>query len=209
MASDTPDQNLGQYFTICNDFIHSARLREGNVLIHCLAGMSRSITVCIAYIISVTQLSWRDGLKVVRAGRGIANPNVGFQNQLQDFEANRLEAERLRLKERFPSVALLDQDRENCEAAISNYEEQLFNRDICEGRCLKRGEKCPTGRCRFLLVPQGVYRILNATYLWLPHLLFNRYVHGSIEKVLIRNTFQLHWPPDVRHVRLLSQFTKA
>lgn len=34
MAADTPDQNLSQYFSICNDFIHSARLRGGNVLIH-------------------------------------------------------------------------------------------------------------------------------------------------------------------------------
>lgn len=145
MAADTPDQNLGQYFSICNDFIHAARLRDGNVLIHCLAGMSRSITVCVAYIMTISQLTWRDGLKVVRAGRAIANPNLGFQNQLQDFEATRLVAERLRLKERFPSIQLTERDREKCEAAISNYEEQLFNRDICEGRCLKRGEKCPTG----------------------------------------------------------------
>nr|XP_032520371.1 dual specificity protein phosphatase 22-like [Danaus plexippus plexippus] len=34
MASDSPDQNLTQYFSLCNDFIHAARLREGNVLIH-------------------------------------------------------------------------------------------------------------------------------------------------------------------------------
>lgn len=34
MASDTPDQNLTQYFPLCNDFIHAARLRDGNVLIH-------------------------------------------------------------------------------------------------------------------------------------------------------------------------------
>jgi len=34
MASDSPDQNLSQYFSLCNDFIHAARLRDGNVLIH-------------------------------------------------------------------------------------------------------------------------------------------------------------------------------
>lgn len=34
MASDSPDQNLTQYFPVCNDFIHAARLRDGNVLIH-------------------------------------------------------------------------------------------------------------------------------------------------------------------------------
>ena len=34
LASDSPDQNLSQYFSLCNDFIHAARLRGGNVLIH-------------------------------------------------------------------------------------------------------------------------------------------------------------------------------
>lgn len=90
MASDTPDQNLSQYFPVCNDFIHAARLRDGNVLIHCLAGMSRSVTVAVAYIMSVTQLSWRESLKVVRSGRSVANPNYGFQVQLQDFELHKL-----------------------------------------------------------------------------------------------------------------------
>lgn len=90
MASDTPDQNLSQYFSVCNDFIHAARIRDGNVLIHCLAGMSRSVTVAVAYIMSVTPLTWKEALKVVRTGRAVANPNLGFQNQLQEFEANKL-----------------------------------------------------------------------------------------------------------------------
>lgn len=90
MASDTPDQNLSQYFNVCNDFIHAARIRDGHVLIHCLAGMSRSVTVAVAYIMSVTSLNWKESLKVVRAGRAVANPNLGFQNQLQEFEALKL-----------------------------------------------------------------------------------------------------------------------
>lgn len=147
MASDTPDQNLTQYFPICNDFIHSARLQEKNVLIHCLAGMSRSVTVCVAYIMSTTNLSWQDALKVVRSGRNIANPNHGFQSQLQDFECYRLEEERHRLKERYPSRALVDQDREECYIALNNYEMMLQSKSICEGDC-KRGENCPTGLCR-------------------------------------------------------------
>lgn len=144
MAADTPDQNLSQYFTVCNDFIHAARLREGNVLIHCLAGMSRSVTVAVAYIMTATNLSWKDALKVVRAGRAVANPNVGFQNQLQEFEIYRLAEERRRLRERYPSMALEKLDRMKCMAALDNYEELLQNRDICEGNCV-RGEKCPTG----------------------------------------------------------------
>lgn len=90
MASDTPDQNLLQYFPVCNDFIHAARIRDGIVLIHCLAGMSRSVTVAVAYIMSVTNLSWKESLKVVRTGRSVANPNLGFRNQLQEFEMFKL-----------------------------------------------------------------------------------------------------------------------
>ncbi|TMW50796.1 hypothetical protein DOY81_004125 [Sarcophaga bullata] len=146
MAADTPDQNLSQYFSVCNDFIHAARLREGNVLIHCLAGMSRSVTVAVAYIMTATNLNWKDALKVVRAGRAVANPNVGFQTQLQEFEMYRLSEERRRLRERFPSTALEKLDRAKCMSALDNYEELLQNRDICEGNCV-RGEKCPTGVC--------------------------------------------------------------
>lgn len=52
--------------------------------------MSRSVTVTVAYIMSVTELNWKDALKVVRAGRAVANPNFGFQKQLQEFENTRL-----------------------------------------------------------------------------------------------------------------------
>ncbi|XP_019878278.2 protein phosphatase Slingshot-like [Aethina tumida] len=147
MAADTPDQNLTQYFSLCNDFIHAARLRDGNVLIHCLAGMSRSVTVAVAYIMSVTNLNWKEALKVVRAGRAVANPNLGFQKQLQDFELTRLVEERRRLKERYPSLALVGRDQEQCALMLNNYEELLQSRTICEGRCAL-GEECPTGVCR-------------------------------------------------------------
>ncbi|EDS45717.1 jnk stimulatory phosphatase [Culex quinquefasciatus] len=147
MAADTPDQNLSQYFSVCNDFIHAARLKGGCVLIHCLAGMSRSVTVAVAYIMSVTPLSWKEALKVVRTGRAIANPNLGFQNQLQEFENSKLLEERKRLKERFPSLALESNDREQCFVALDQYEVLLENKGVCEGQC-KFGKDCPTGICR-------------------------------------------------------------
>ncbi|XP_055706125.1 dual specificity protein phosphatase 15 isoform X2 [Phlebotomus papatasi] len=161
MAADTPDQNLAQYFSVCNDFIHAARLREGNVLIHCLAGMSRSVTVAVAYIMSVTPLTWREALKVVRAGRAVANPNLGFQNQLQEFESAKLSEERKRLKERFPSLALELTDRQQCNDALNNYEELLSNKDICEGHCV-RGEVCPTGMCNSA-TGKGIFRRKSST----------------------------------------------
>ncbi|XP_024081543.1 dual specificity protein phosphatase 22 isoform X2 [Cimex lectularius] len=147
LASDTPDQNLTQYFPICNDFIHAARLRGGNVLIHCLAGMSRSVTVAVAYIMSVTTLNWKEALKVVKVGRSVANPNVGFQKQLEEFEMTKLYEERRRIKERFPSLALVAKDEAECQILLNSYEGLLLSKHLCEGNC-PMGEVCPTGLCR-------------------------------------------------------------
>ena len=55
-----------------------------------LAGVSRSITILVAYMMSVTSLNWKDALDCVRSVRSIANPNLGFRKQLQEFEGRRL-----------------------------------------------------------------------------------------------------------------------
>ena len=55
-----------------------------------MAGVSRSVTITCAYIMTVTNLSWRDSLNVVRGARRVANPNYGFQKQLQAFEHEQL-----------------------------------------------------------------------------------------------------------------------
>jgi atypical dual specificity phosphatase len=144
-AADNVDQDLTQYFPVCNDFIHGARLRKDcNVLIHCLAGMSRSVTIAIAYIMSVSDLHWRDALRVVRVGRRIANPNAGFQLQLQDFENNKVDEERRRMKERFPSLALRQSDLEYMYRALEHFDTMIASRDLCHYNC-KRNENCPTG----------------------------------------------------------------
>lgn len=52
-----------------------------------LAGVSRSVTLVVAYIMTVTRLGWSDALAAVKAARPCAAPNVGFQRQLQEFES--------------------------------------------------------------------------------------------------------------------------
>ncbi|KAK9502206.1 hypothetical protein O3M35_011020 [Rhynocoris fuscipes] len=112
-----------------------------------LAGMSRSVTVAVAYIMSVTSLNWKEALKVVRVGRSVANPNTGFQKQLEEFEMTKLMDERRRLKERFPSLALSATDEAECQILLNSYEGLLLSKNICEGNCAM-GEVCPTGLCR-------------------------------------------------------------
>lgn len=51
-----------------------------------LAGVSRSVTLVVAYIMTVTGLGWQEVLAAVKVVRPCAGPNLGFQRQLQEFE---------------------------------------------------------------------------------------------------------------------------
>ncbi|KAK6632651.1 hypothetical protein RUM43_013419 [Polyplax serrata] len=129
--------------------------------------MSRSVTVTVAYIMSVTDLSWKEALKVVRVGRSVANPNLGFQKQLQEFETCRLIDERKRLKERYPSLALIESDHEECRLSLMNYESLIQSKDLCEGNC-PVGENCPTGLCRSPSTKRPFRRKSSTTSLRVP-----------------------------------------
>jgi dual specificity MAP kinase phosphatase len=48
-AEDHEDYDISQFFATTFDFIEKAR-RETNVLVHCMAGISRSATVTAAYL---------------------------------------------------------------------------------------------------------------------------------------------------------------
>lgn len=52
--------------------------------------------------------------------------------------------ERRRLKERYPSLALTDNDMTNCRAALDSYQTMLNQKTICEGKC-SMGRQCPIG----------------------------------------------------------------
>ncbi|KAK6982643.1 dual specificity protein phosphatase 22-like isoform X2 [Biomphalaria glabrata] len=124
LASDSPDQDLTKYFPQVIKFIHKARLEGGSVLVHCLAGVSRSVTLTAAYIMTVTDLGWRDSLNAIRGARSVANPNFGFQKQLQNYENEHLEEERKKLKALFPTNPF--NDEEECRYNLKSYQEYIM-----------------------------------------------------------------------------------
>lgn len=54
-------------------------------------GVSRSATIIVAYLMTVTRLSWKDALAALKAVRPFVSPNLGFQKQLMIFEQKYVE----------------------------------------------------------------------------------------------------------------------
>eukprot|EP01084_Bolivina_argentea_P146761 256889_1 len=88
---DITEQNINKYFIETIKFIENV-LNENNIeiknkiLCHCHAGISRSATITIAYLMYATNISFIKALTLLKSKRELANPNQGFRTQLIDFE---------------------------------------------------------------------------------------------------------------------------
>jgi dual specificity MAP kinase phosphatase len=78
-----------KFNAVINDvyFTDSVRERQGRVMIHCQAGVSRSSTIAIAYIMARSSLGMIDAFRFVKSRRSIVAPNFNFLGQLLDFES--------------------------------------------------------------------------------------------------------------------------
>ncbi|XP_051913705.1 dual specificity protein phosphatase 7-like [Hippocampus zosterae] len=84
--SDHWSQNLSQFFPEAISFIDEARSKQCGVLVHCLAGISRSVTVTVAYLMQRLNLPLNDAYDFVKRKKSNISPNFNFMGQLLDFE---------------------------------------------------------------------------------------------------------------------------
>jgi len=80
---DSLDDNILPYINESIDFIKQCR---GNVLVHCTAGVSRSASIVIAYLMKEKKLSYIKAFNYVQKIRPIIHPNDSFINQLKTLE---------------------------------------------------------------------------------------------------------------------------
>jgi len=85
---DNEQENLTDKFEEAVHFIERAILENGKVLIHCVCGISRSVSITIAYLIYKEDMTIEEALKLIQSKRPIANPNPSFLKQLQLFYKN-------------------------------------------------------------------------------------------------------------------------
>ncbi|CAF2135805.1 unnamed protein product [Rotaria magnacalcarata] len=84
-AEDTILFDMTPYFEQACRFIEEARQSNGRVLVHCACGVSRSTTICCAYLMKHHSMSLEQALTQIRSQRPIVRPNAGFLRQLIRF----------------------------------------------------------------------------------------------------------------------------
>lgn len=83
--NDQPEESISDYFDECADWIHGILSSGKKILVHCRAGISRSPTIVIAYLIKYRTLPVKAALNLIHVARTVV-PNFGFLVQLQKFE---------------------------------------------------------------------------------------------------------------------------
>lgn len=84
-VSDEPSTKLNLYFKEATDFIRNAIIDGGKVLVHCFAGVSRSSSMVIAYLMRFHNMEYVKAYNLVKVKRPWINPNYGFQAQLKRY----------------------------------------------------------------------------------------------------------------------------
>ena len=79
---DDERENLFRYFYTCINFIEKSK----KCFVHCQAGISRSASVVIAYVMYKLHLNYDDAFKYVEEKRFFICPNEGFKMQLEDLD---------------------------------------------------------------------------------------------------------------------------
>ncbi|XP_053131607.1 dual specificity protein phosphatase 14 [Hemicordylus capensis] len=85
-VADMPSAPISLYFDSVARKIQSVAQKRGVTLVHCAAGVSRSATLCIAYLMRYQNVSLCEAYRWVKSRRPVIHPNVGFWRQLMAYE---------------------------------------------------------------------------------------------------------------------------
>lgn len=99
------------------------RRAGGKILVHCEAGISRSPTICMAYLMKMRKFRLEEAFDYIKQRRSLISPNFGFMGQLLQYESEILSSAPS------PPVASCKRD------AVSFFAEELTLSKSFEGSC--------------------------------------------------------------------------
>ena len=67
-GEDHENYDLSVHFDTAAKFIHQSR-QHTNILVHCMAGVSRSVTLVIAYMMKYLGMSYREARGILQSNR--------------------------------------------------------------------------------------------------------------------------------------------
>ena len=82
---DIPNCDISIHFPATYDFIEMGLL-QGNVMIHSFAGISRSTTLALSYLMKKQRKPWKKLQTSVKKIRPMVKPNLGFEKKLDDLQ---------------------------------------------------------------------------------------------------------------------------
>jgi len=77
---DCVTDDIAQHFDDAHEFIN-----RDVTLVHCFAGISRSPTIVIAYLMKEKKMTFAEAFEYCKSKRPIIDPNSGFVEQLQEY----------------------------------------------------------------------------------------------------------------------------
>lgn len=89
-VEDMSREPIELFFPEVTEFIHSQLSQEKPVLVHCTAGVSRSASVLLAYLIEYGGYSLHNAFLLVLRHRPTITPNPGFMERLREYEKEKL-----------------------------------------------------------------------------------------------------------------------
>jgi protein-tyrosine phosphatase len=82
---DLPGEDISHFFETSFKFINEAVANKKGILIHCFAGLSRSVAMTMGYLMKKYRITADDALALVRQSRPPAHPNDGFVMRLREY----------------------------------------------------------------------------------------------------------------------------
>ncbi|KAM9326231.1 dual specificity protein phosphatase 5 [Gastrophryne carolinensis] len=123
-VEDNHTTDISSHFQEAIDFIDTVRHSGGRVLVHCEAGISRSPTICMAYLMKTKRFRLEEAFEYIKQRRSLISPNFSFMGQLLHYESEIFSS-----KPSMPTIMSCKRD------SVSFFSEEVTIGQHFEGSC--------------------------------------------------------------------------